>query len=46
MRHINASGFTQDVAVMETNGAIETGDLYDPVVGGHQMKNHLGYGEL
>ncbi|MCM4151901.1 dehydrogenase [Arenibacter sp. N53] len=34
-----------DVAV-GTDGAIYVADWYDPVVGGHQMKDTLGYGRI
>ncbi|MFT4567345.1 MAG: putative membrane-bound dehydrogenase-like protein, partial [Saprospiraceae bacterium] len=34
-----------DVAV-GTDGAIYISDWYDPVVGGHQMKDSLGYGRI
>ena len=34
-----------DVAV-GTDGALYIADWYDPVVGGHQMKDHTGYGRI
>lgn len=34
-----------DIAV-GTDGAIYIADWYDPVVGGHQMKDHQGYGRI
>src|SRR5680860_95929 len=38
--------FRPSDVVVGTDGAIYVADWYDPVVGGHQMKDSVGYGRI
>jgi putative membrane-bound dehydrogenase-like protein len=40
------SWFRPSDVVIGTDGAIYVADWYDPVVGGHQMKDSIGYGRI
>ena len=40
------NGFGPADVTIGTDGAIYIADWYDPVVGGHQMKDSIGYGRI